>query len=43
MENIFKVSASAAASEFFERVQVGIYVYIFHHKYRIKPHSSPWF
>ena len=42
-EDIFKVSASAAASEFCEWVQVGIDVYILHHKYQVKPHSSPWF
>ena len=42
-ENIFKLSASAAASEFFEWVQVGIDVYISHHKYQVKPRSSPWF
>ena len=42
-ENIFKLSASAAASEFCERVQVGIEVYIPHCKYQVKPHSSPWF
>ena len=42
-EDIFKLSASAAASEFCEWVQVGIDVYIPHHKYQIKPHSSPWF
>ena len=42
-EDIFKISASAAASEFCEWVQVGIDVYIPHHKYQIKPHSSPWF
>ena len=41
-ENIFKLSASAA-SEFCEWVQVGIDVYIPHHKYQVKPHSSPWF
>ena len=34
-EDIFKLSASAAASEFCERVQGGTNVYI--------PHSSPWF
>ena len=33
-EDIFKLGASAAASEFCEWVQVGIDVYI--------PHSSPW-
>ena len=42
-KDIFKLSASAAASEFCERVQVGIDVYIPHHKYQVKPHSSPWF
>ena len=41
-ENNFKLSASAA-SEFCEWVQVGIDVYIPHHKYQVKPHSSPWF
>ena len=33
-EGIFNLSASAAASEFCEWVQVG---------YQVKPHSSPWF
>ena len=42
-EDIFKLSASAAASEFCERAQVGIDVYIPHRKYQVKPHSSPWF
>ena len=42
-ENIFKLSASAAASGFCEWVQVGIDVYIPHRKYQVKPHSSPWF
>ena len=42
-EDIFKLSASAAASEFCEWVQVGIDVYIPHSKYQVKPHSSPWF
>ena len=42
-KNVFKLSASAAVSEFCEWVQVGIDVYIPHHKYQIKPHSSPWF
>ena len=36
-------SASAAASEFCEWVQVGIDVYIPNRKYQVKPHSSPWF
>ena len=42
-EDIFKLCASAAASEFCEWVQVGIDVYIPHRKYQVKPHSSPWF
>ena len=44
-EDIIKLSASAAASEFCEWVQVGIdiYIYIPHFKYQVKPHSSPWF
>ena len=37
-EDIFKLSASAAASEFCEWVQVGIDVYIPHKKYQVKPH-----
>ena len=40
---IFKLSASAAASEFCEWLQVGINVYIPHWKCQVKPHSSPWF
>ena len=47
-EDVFKLgasaaSASAAASTFCEQIQVGISVYIPHHKYQVKPHSSPWF
>ena len=42
-DDIFKLSASAAASKFCEWVQVGIDVYIPHCKYQVKPHSSPWF
>ena len=42
-EDIFKLSASAAASEFCDRFQVGIDVYIPPHKYQVKHHSSPWF
>ena len=42
-EDIFKLGASAAASEFCEWVQIGIDVYIPHRKYQFKPHSSPWF
>ena len=41
-EDIFKLGASAAASEFCQWVQVGIDVYISHRKYQVKPHSSPW-
>ena len=42
-EDIVKLGASAAASEFCQWVQVGIDVYIPHRKYQVKPHSSPWF
>ena len=42
-EDIFKLSAFAAPSEFCELVQVGIDVYIPHRKYQVKPHLSPWF
>ena len=42
-EDIFKVDASAAASEFCGWVQVGINVYVPHRKYQVKPHSTPWF
>ena len=42
-EDIFKLGASAAASEFYEWVQVEIDVYISPCKYQVKPHSSPWF
>ena len=42
-EDIFKLDASAAASEFCEWVQIGIDVYIPHKKYQMKPHSSTWF
>ena len=42
-EDIFKLSASAAASEFCEWFQVEIDVYIPHSKCQVKPHSSPWF
>ena len=40
-EDVFKLSASAAASEYYEWVQVGIDVYILHRKYQVKPHSAP--
>ena len=42
-DNIFKLSASAAASDFCERVQVQVEVYIPHRNYQVKFHSSPWF
>ena len=42
-EDIFKLDASAAASEFCEWAQVGIDLYIPHRKYQVKPHSSAWF
>ena len=42
-EDILKLSASAAASEYCEWVQVGIDAYIPHRKYQVKPHSSTWF
>ena len=42
-EDTFKLSASAAASEFCDWFQVGIDVYIPHCKYQVKPHSSSWF
>ena len=40
--DIFKLSTSAAASEFCEQVQVEIDVYITHCKYQIEPHLSSW-
>ena len=42
-EDIFKLGACSAASEFCEWIQVGIDVYIPHRKYQVKSHSSPWF
>ena len=42
-EDIFKLGASAAASEFCGWVQFGIDVYIPHRKYQVKPYSSHWF
>ena len=42
-EDIFKLGAFAAATEFCEWVQIVNDVYIPHHKYQVKPHSSPWF
>ena len=43
LENIFKLCPSSAARKFCEWVQVGIDVYIHHHKYQVKPDSPPWF
>ena len=42
-EDIIRFSASTAASKSGEGVQVGIDVYIFHPKYQVTLHSSPWF
>ena len=42
-EDIVKLSASASAGEFCQKVQVGIDVYIPHCKYQFKPQSSPCF
>ena len=42
-EDVFKLSASAAASDRFVWVQIGLDVYIPYRKYQVKPHSSPWF
>ena len=42
-DNIFKQNNSAAASKHCEWVQVGTNVYISHHMYHVKPHSSLWF
>ena len=42
-EDIFRLGASTACSEFCEWVQAGIDVYIPHRKYQVKPHSSSWF
>ena len=41
-KDIFKLSASATASEFYECFQVRIVVYIPDREYQVKPHSSPW-
>ena len=42
IDDIFELSASADASEIFEWVQLGIYVYIPHRKHQVKPYTSPW-
>ena len=39
-KDIFKLSTSAAASEFCKWLQVGLDVYIRCHKYQVTPHSS---
>ena len=41
-DDVFKISVSAAASEFCEWIQVAIDVYISHCKYQVKPGLSPW-
>ena len=43
MGNIFKLSASTAASDFCEWAQVEIDVYITYRKDQVKTLSSPWF
>ena len=43
LKNILKLSASAAASELCELVEVALDVYIPHHQYQVKPHSCLWF
>ena len=40
-EDTCQLSASAAASEFCECIQVRIDVHVPHHKYQVKPHSFP--
>ena len=40
-EDIFVLGASATVTEFYMCLQVGIDVYIPHHKYQVKPHLSP--
>ena len=40
-KDIFKLGASAAASEFCQWLWVGIDVYIPHSKHQVKPHLSP--
>ena len=42
-QDVFKFSASTAASEFCEWMQVGTDEQIPHRKYQGKPHLSPWF
>ena len=42
-EDIFKLSASAAAKEFCKGFQIGIDIFVPYWKYRVMSHSSPWF
>lgn len=42
-EHIFKLGISETAAEFCNWIQVGIDVYIPHHKYQVNHRSSPWF
>ena len=42
-DDIFKLSASAATSKFWDWVQVEIDAYIQHRKYHVNPHLFPWF
>ena len=41
-EDVFKVGCFVAAAKFCEWFPVALDVYIPHHKYQVKPHSSPW-
>ena len=43
MRDVFKLSASAAASDFCVWIQLGIDVYIPYKKYLVKPDLSSWF
>ena len=40
-EDLFKLGASATASEFCEWLKAGIDVYVPHRKHQVKPHLSP--
>ena len=42
-EDLFNLSASAAIVKFASGFRLEYDVYIPHHKYRVKPHSCPWF
>ena len=42
-DHTFKLGGPAAATEFYEWDHVGINVYMPHHKYQVKSHSSPRF